>query len=96
MSDLDYINHPGHADHDPAKDAEWVPLTSKDQAQANRLRALQKIDEARALLSEAAQMTCPLQGFGKPWKWIGDHMDKTKALWHRVNNAPVPTGHDGF
>ncbi|MES2923140.1 MAG: hypothetical protein V4819_16405 [Verrucomicrobiota bacterium] len=63
---------------------------------ANRERALRLINEAQSLLSKAAQLICPLKGFANPWKWIGDHMDKTQALWHRVHNAPYPTGHDGF
>ena len=69
---------------------------SKSQAEANRTKAIYHIEQARAHLSAAAQLTCPLRGFSKPWKWIGDHMDKTKALWHRVNNAPRPTGMDHF
>jgi hypothetical protein len=92
----DYQNHPGHADYDPTKDIDFVPLTSKDQAAADREKALRKISQAQALLYEAAQLTCPLQGFLKPWEAIGDHADATKALWHRVNNAPRPTGHDEF
>jgi hypothetical protein len=67
---------------------------SRDLAMIDRARALNKIEQAQALLYEAAQITCPLQGFVKPWQRIGNHADATKALWHAVNNAPYPIGHD--
>lgn len=67
---------------------------SRDLAMIDRTRALNKIQQAQALLYEAAQITCPLHGFVKSWEKIGDHADATKALWHAVNNAPLPTGHD--
>ena len=72
------------------------PPESKAKAAANRELALRHIQQAQAHLAEAAQLTCPLRGFLKPWEAIGKHMDKTKALWHRVNNAPRPTSHDEF
>lgn len=76
---------------------ETAPATTgKQQAEINRAKALNHIAQAQAHLSEAAQLTCPLRGFLNPWQWIGNHMEKTNALWHRVNNAPRPTGHDEF
>lgn len=61
-----------------------------------RRSALTKIEMAQALLYEAAQVSCPLQGFVEEWEAIGNHADKTKALWHSVADAPLPTGHDDF
>lgn len=59
-----------------------------------RQRALDKVQKAQALLYEAAQTSCDLQGWSKQWAAIGAHADATKALWHKCNNAPLPTGHD--
>lgn len=61
---------------------------------AARRAVLAKIEQAQTLLYEAAQAACPLQDWVDQWDAIGDHADATKALWHRVNNAPYPTGHD--
>lgn len=66
----------------------------KARALAKRKAALSKIEQAQTLLYEAAQLTCPLHGFADQWTEIGDHADATKALWHRINNAAFPTGHD--
>lgn len=80
----------GLVPYDPAK-----PVTSKERAMSARSRVLADIEAAQMLLYRACQTACPLQGWGDgPWEWIGDHADATKALWHRVNNAPDPTGHD--
>lgn len=60
-------------------------------ALAARSRALAKIEQAQSLLSDAAQILCPVVPWGDgPWQWVGDQYDATKALWHRVNNAPMP------
>lgn len=67
-------------------------MPTKLEAEALRAEALHHIQQAQVHLSAAAQLTCDLQGFAKPWQWIGDAMDKTKALWYRVHNAPRPTG----
>jgi len=64
------------------------------KAQAARTATLGLIDAAQTLLYQAAQTSCDLQGFADEWRAIGDHADATKALWHRVNAAPLPTGHD--
>ena len=92
----DYQNHPGHADHDPSKDINWVPLTEAAQTEAARVKTLALIDQAQALLYEAAQTSSELRGWAKPWEKIGDNADAIKALWHKVNNAPRPIGHDRF
>jgi hypothetical protein len=70
--------------------------TSRWSAVIDRTRALVKIEEAQRLLYEAAALTCPLQGFSGAHAAIAKHGDATKALWHAVQNAPLPTGHDGF
>jgi len=57
-------------------------------------KALRLIEQAQSLLYQAAQTACPLQGWCDQWKQIGDHADATKALWHKINQAPRPTGHD--
>lgn len=75
---------------------ETAPHPSKAKALAARQRTLDLIQQAQSLLYEAAQTACPLQGWVKPWEHVGDHADATKALWHRVNSAPYPTGHDGL
>ena len=64
-----------------------------------RAKTLAKIEAAQHLLREALEAASPLQGWAEenprgPYYLIGDHVDATKQLWHRVNNAPEPTGHD--
>jgi hypothetical protein len=68
--------------------------STEAKAAAARLRVLRLIEQAQSLLYEAAQTACPLQGWVKPWERIGAHADATKALWHRVNDARRPVGHD--
>lgn len=65
------------------------PLTS-----SARQRTLDLIEQAQTLLYQAAQASCELQGWVDEWETIGDHADATKALWHSINNAALPTGHD--
>lgn len=71
-----------------------APDDSKAKAAEARRAVLECIAEAQNLLYEAAQYACPLQGWCKQWTLIGDHADATKALWHKINNAPRPAGHD--
>ena len=59
-----------------------------------RMLALAHIEAAQASLYAAAQASSPLRGWLAEWQAIGDHADATKALWHRINEAPAPTGHD--
>ncbi|MES2923717.1 MAG: hypothetical protein V4819_19335 [Verrucomicrobiota bacterium] len=61
------------------------------QAAAHRQHALELIQQAQALLSEAAQVACPLVGWVDEWTAIGDAYDSTKALWHRCNDAAQPS-----
>lgn len=96
MNPIDYTNHPQSADYDPTRDINGVPLTSAAQAAAARTKTLRLIEAAQTLLYQAAQTACDLQGWVKPWERIGDHADATKALWHDVQYAPHPTGHDQF
>lgn len=95
-ANLDLTNHPGHADHDPTKDRNWIPLTSEAQAQAASRRALALIEEAQTLLYLAAQECCELQGWRIQWERIGKKADETKALWHKIHDGPRPTGHACF
>jgi hypothetical protein len=67
---------------------------TKEQSYEARKRVLQLIERAQSLLYEATQTACPLQGWCKQWEQIGDHADATKALWHKINRAPLPIGHD--
>lgn len=46
------------------------------------------------LLYAAAQTACPLHGWCDQWDLIGNHANATKALWHKISQAPQPTGHD--
>jgi hypothetical protein len=64
------------------------------QVTTARKRTLELIESAQSLLYEACQTASPLQGWVTPWEQIGDHADATKSLWHKVNDAPLPTGHD--
>lgn len=72
-------------------------MTAKtEQARRN---VLTLIEQAQHLIAEAQRAASPLQGWAEeeprgPYYLIGDHYDATKQLWHQVNNAPVPTGHD--
>ena len=61
---------------------------------AARQRTLDLIQQAQDLLYQAAQCSSDLQGWYREWEAIGDHADATKALWHKANNATLPTGHD--
>lgn len=65
------------------------------QAKAARDAALGYVEAAQRLLYQAASVSCDLQGWADHWGAIGKHADATKALWHRLNDAPLPTGHDG-
>lgn len=55
-----------------------------------RALALKKIEAAQTLLYEAAQALCPVVPWADQWTEVGDHADATKALWHRINQAPMP------
>lgn len=66
---------------------------------ASRSEALSLIEQAQHLLNRAVAAASPLKGWANdeprgPYYLIGDHADATKRLWHQVNNAPVPIGHD--
>lgn len=74
-------------------DSTETPKKPSEITLRERGRALEKIEQARALMYEATQITCDLRGWSDLWHEIGDHADKTKALWHKVNNAPRPSGH---
>lgn len=69
-------------------------VDSKARADKARLEVLALVNEAQSLLYTATQKACPLQGWTQEWEKIGAHADATKALWHALNNAPRPTGHD--
>lgn len=75
---------------------EAEPSSEKAAAMAKRRLALEKIEKAQTLLYEATQAVCPLQGWADLWTELGDHADATKRLWHKLNDAPRPVGHDGF
>lgn len=47
-------------------------------------RALQLIEQAQVLLSEAAGELCPLIGAVKQWDLVGKHYRQTKELWRKV------------
>lgn len=65
------------------------------QAKAARDAALGFVEAAQRLLYQAAAVSCDLQGWADQWDAIGKYADATKALWHKLNDAPLPTGHDG-
>lgn len=76
-----------------------IPDTTAAESKATaeaRAKTLALIQSAQSLLYEAAQASCPLHGWCEVWQQIGDHADATKDLWHTVNDAPRPTGHDEF
>lgn len=57
-------------------------------------RALQAIEQAHVLLSKACEELCPIDGLCPQWEDVGDHYDKVKALWHRVNSRINGGGFD--
>jgi hypothetical protein len=59
-------------------------------AEAARQRTLDLIERAQTLLYQAAQAACPIFPWEDQWTDIGNHADATKALWHRINQAPMP------
>lgn len=67
---------------------------SKAKADESRKLVLVLIERAQRLLNDAAETASPLQGWLREWQRISEHADATKALWHKINNAPKPTGHD--
>lgn len=69
-------------------------MNSTPKARAARDAALGYVDAAHALLLKAAGVACDLRGWSDQWQAIGDHADKIKALWHALNDAPLPTSHD--
>ena len=52
--------------------------------------ALKKIEAAQTLLYEAAQAICPIVPWADEWDDVGNVADSVKALWHRINQAPMP------
>lgn len=59
-----------------------------------RQRTLDLVDQARALLNEAAVAACPLKGWAKHYQKICKHSDQTEALWWSLEHALYPLGHD--
>ena len=59
-----------------------------------RKQVLDHLAAAIDQLQAATQAACPLKGWVNEWQAIGDHMDATRALWHRIADAPHPIGHD--
>jgi hypothetical protein len=59
-----------------------------------RKLTLERIETAQSFLYMAAQVSADIQGWADLWQEIGDHADRTKELWHKINNAPLPAGHD--
>lgn len=49
-----------------------------------------KIEAAQSLLSEAAQLACPLGGWCEQWEDIGKSYDEVTALWWRIHESPPP------
>lgn len=49
-----------------------------------------KIDAAKTLLGEAAQLACDLGGWCDQWEDIGRGYDAVEALWWRIHQAPAP------
>lgn len=64
------------------------------KARASRDATLGYIQAAQSLLLKAAGTACDLQGWADQWQAIGDQADAVKDLWHKCNDAPLPTGHD--
>jgi hypothetical protein len=62
-----------------------VPSLSKLVAQAKARKALRHIETAQNFLRMACEELCPIDGMCPEWDDVGDHYDKVKALWHRVN-----------
>jgi hypothetical protein len=60
---------------------------SNEIAQAKARKALDKIEAAQGLLADACAELSSLKWAFREWKKVGDHYDKTKALWHKVNNS---------
>ena len=67
-------------------------MTAKTKAA--RDATLGFVEAAQTLLYKAANESCDLQGWADEWQDTGDTADAVKALWHRLNDAPLPTGHD--
>lgn len=49
-----------------------------------------KIEAAQHLLSDAAQLSCDLEGWCEEWEDIGRVYDAVHALWWRIHEAPPP------
>lgn len=60
---------------------------SKKLAQAKIAVALQLIERAQELLSEACAELCPIVGMQDEWEHVGHVHDEVKAAWHVVNLA---------
>ena len=72
--------------YDPAPKA-----PSPMQQRAMRQQAItDKIEAAQRMLSEAAQLACPLAGWCNQWEDIGNTYDAVTALWWRIHEAPLP------
>lgn len=62
-------------------------MDTKAIAQQKIDRALDKIEAAQKLLSEACSELCPIIGMCDEWTRVGDLYDKVKAGWHLVNDG---------
>lgn len=57
---------------------------------------LDAIGEARAALTRACSLACPLQGWSDHWLEISALADDVQSLWHLTRSQMRPLGHDGF
>lgn len=58
----------------------------------NETRAciLALLQQAQTLISQAAELACPVPGWAREWAAIDKHYEATKTLWHRIDRAPSP------
>jgi len=62
-----------------------MPINTKEIAKEKAQKALRLIEQAQTLLGEACAELSSLSHGAKQWKAVGDHYDKTKELWHKIN-----------
>jgi len=60
------------------------------EGEAAKLQALEMIEQAQTLLTQAAEVVSPVKGLGLVWEEVLETRSSVQRLWERLEEAPVP------
>lgn len=63
-----------------------IPATRETQREI-----LSLLNQAQALIGDAAELACPVRGWSEEWGKLQKEYDNIKALWHALNSAKIET-----